>query len=213
MLASKNNKTKDYAKEAVAKKRHGLSKAEKIAIPIIIVIAVWAVYSALNPGTPAGSSSLSNSVTTSVSQSGLAPDFTLPVVGPNGLTGQTVTLSSFRGKVVLLEFMEPWCPLCQDMTSTLDGLYAQYGKGNVVFLSVAGPWDGATANDAASFIGKYGTSWIYVYDSSGTIFSEYGVNSTPTFYIIGTDGAVANSFIGEQSSDTLAGAISSAGGT
>ena len=213
MLASKNNKTKDYGKESLAKKRHGLSKAEKIAIPIIIVIAVWAVYSALNPGPGGGSSSLSNSVTTSVSQSGLAPDFTLPVVGPNGLTGQTVTLSSFRGKVVLLEFMEPWCPHCQDMTSTLDSLYTQYGKGNVVFLSVAGPWNGASANDAANFISHYGTSWIYVYDSSGTIFSEYGVNSTPTFYIIGTNGSVSNSFVGEQSSDTLAGAISSAGGT
>ncbi|MGA3108287.1 MAG: TlpA disulfide reductase family protein [Candidatus Bathyarchaeia archaeon] len=212
-MSSKNNKTKDFGKEAVAKKKHGLSKAEKIAIPIILVIAVWAVYSALNPGSPGGSSTLSNSVTTSVSQSGLAPDFTLPVVGPNGLTGQTVTLSSFRGKVVFLEFMEPWCPHCQNMTPILDGLYTQYGKGNVVFLTVAGPWNGATANDAANFIGKYGSSWIYVYDSSGTIFSEYGVNSTPTFYIIGTDGTVSTSLTGEQTSSTLAGAISAAGGT
>jgi len=211
-LASKSNKTKD-GKETFAKKGHGLSKAEKIAIPIILIIAVWAVYSVLNPGPSGGSSSLSNSVTTSVSQSGLAPDFTLPVVGPNGLTGQTVTLSSFRGKVVLLEFMEPWCPHCQDMAPILGGLYTQYGKGNVVFLSVAGPWDGATANDAANFIGKYGTGWIYVYDSSGTIFSEYGVNSTPTFYIIGTDGAVSTNLVGEQSSNTLAGALSAAGGT
>ena len=211
-MASKSNKTKDYGKETLAKKGHGLSKAEKIAIPIILIIAVWAVYSVLNPA-PSGSTSLSNSVTTSLSQSGLAPDFTLPVVGPNGLTGQTVTLSSFRGKVVLLEFMEPWCPHCQDMAPILGGLYTQYGKGNVVFLSVAGPWDGATANDAANFIGKYGTGWIYVYDSSGTIFSEYGVNSTPTFYIIGTDGAVSTNLVGEQSSNTLAGALSAAGGT
>ena len=124
-----------------------------------------------------------------------------------------MTLSSFRGKVVFLEFMEPWCPHCQNMAPILDGLYTQYGKGNVVFLTVAGPWNGATANDAANFIGKYGSSWIYVYDSSGTIFSEYGVNSTPTFYIIGTDGSVSTSLTGEQTSSTLAGAISSAGGT
>jgi len=212
-LSSKNNKIQNSGKETLAKKRHGLSKAEKIAIPIIIVIAVWAVYSALNPGPAGGSSSLSNSVTTSVSQAGLAPDFTLPVVGPNGLTGQTVTLSSFRGKVVLLEFMEPWCPHCQHMAPVLDGLYTEYGKGNVVFLTVAGPWNGATANDAANFIGQYGTGWIYVYDSSGTIFSNYGVNSTPTFYIIGTNGAVSSTFTGEQTSDALAGAISAAGGT
>jgi len=38
--------------------------------------------------------------------------------------------------------------------------------------SVARPWDGATALDAASFIRAYGTVWIYVYDSSGTVFGE-----------------------------------------
>jgi len=216
-LASKSNKAKD-GKGTVAKKGRGLSKAEKIAIPIIIVIAVWAVYSVLTPAPT--STSLSNSISTSVSQSGVAPDFTLPVVGPNGLTGQTVTLSSFRGKVVLLEFMEPWCEHCQHMAPVLGGLYAQYGKGNVLFLSVAGPWNGATANDAATFIspggygyGYGGPNWIYVYDSSGTIFSEYGVNSTPTFYIINPDGTVSTSLIGEQPSSALAGALSAAGGT
>lgn len=223
-MASKNSKTRDSGKETEAKKRHGLSKAEKIAIPLILVIATWVVYSyVIAPPTPGTSSTLTNSVTTSVSQSGLAPDFTLPVVCssptscPNnpstGLTGQTLTLSSFKGKVVLLEFMEPWCPHCQNMAPILDGLYNQYGKGNVVFLTVAGPWNGATAADAAGFVGKYSSGWIYVYDSSGTIFSEYGVNSTPTFYIIGTNGSVSTSLTGEQTSNTLAGAISSAGGT
>jgi cytochrome oxidase Cu insertion factor (SCO1/SenC/PrrC family) len=98
------------------------------------------------------------------------------------------------------------------MAPVLNSLYTQYSGGNVVFLTVVGPWNGATASDAANFMGQYGTSWIYVYDSSGTIFSNYGVNSTPTFYIIGPDGSVANTFTGEQSSHTLAGAISTAGG-
>jgi cytochrome c-type biogenesis protein len=212
LLASKNDKTKTYGKDVVAKKGRGLSKAEKVAIPIIIIIAIWAVYSALNPG-PGGTSTLTNSATTSLSQSGLAPDFTLPIVGPNGLTGQMLTLSSFRGKVVLLEFMEPWCPHCQHMAPLLDGLYAKYGTGNVVFVSVSGPWNGATAADAAGFITQYGTSWNYVYDSSGTIFNNYGVSSTPTFVIVAPDGTVSNVLTGEQTSDALASAITAAGGT
>jgi protein-disulfide isomerase len=114
---------------------------------------------------------------------------------------------------VLLEFMEPWCPHCQNMAPVLESLYSQYGKGNVVFISVAGPWDGASASDAAKFVSQYGSSWTYVYDSSGTIFSEYGVNSTPTFFVIGTDGSVAGTFTGEQTADTLGGALSAAGGT
>jgi thiol-disulfide isomerase/thioredoxin len=212
-MGSKNEKTRNYGKETVAKKGRGLSKAEKIAIPLILIIGAWVIYSFVYAPPQPNSTTLTNSVTTSISQAGLAPDFTLPVVGPNGLTGQTVSLSSFRGKVVLLEFMEPWCPHCQNMAPVMDGLYAHYGKGNVVFLTVAGPWNGATAGDAASFIGKYGTNWVYVYDSSGTIFSNYGVQSTPTFFVVAKDGTVTNMLRGEQTSDALSSAISAAGGT
>jgi thiol-disulfide isomerase/thioredoxin len=129
------------------------------------------------------------------------------------LTGNMLTLSAFKGKVVLLEFMEPWCPHCQNMASVLADLYSQYGQQNVVFISVAGPWNGATGADAMSFIGKYGGSWTFVYDSSGTIFSEYGVNSTPTFYVIAPNGSVSTSLVGEQGLSTLSSALTEAGAT
>jgi len=210
--SSKNAKVKGSSKASVAKKHRGLSRWEKIAIPIIIIVAAWSVYSFSQPA-PSGSTSLTNSVTASITQSGLAPDFTLPVVGPKGETGQTVTLSAFRGKVVLLEFMEPWCPHCQNMAPVLASLYSEYGKQNVVFITVAGPWNGASASDAASFISQYGSSWTYVYDSSGTIFSEYGVNSTPTFYVISPNGSVSSTFEGEESAGALSGALAAAGAT
>ncbi|OFX15057.1 hypothetical protein A3K71_06870 [archaeon RBG_16_50_20] len=191
-------------------KARGLSKSEKIAIPIILIIAVWAIYSFTQPLPTSTTLQVTYPSTGSVTQSGGAPDFTLPVVGPNGLTGETVSLSSFRGKVVLLEFMVPWCSHCQNMAPVLDSLYAQYGPANVVFISVAGPWNGATANDAAKFIQDYGTNWVYVYDSSGTVFSSYGVNSTPTFFIIGKSGSISSTYAGEQPLDTLSKAISAA---
>ena len=201
---SKSNKKTDQVKV----KRYRLSKTEKIAIPIIIIIAIWAAYS-FTQSSPTPTSSSLTVTYSSTSVSGSAPDFTLPIVTANGPNGQTVTLSSLRGKVVLLEFMEPWCPHCQHMASTLETLYAQYG-GNVVFISIAGPWNGATADDTANFIRTYGTTWTTVYDSSGIVFSNYGVQSTPTFFVIGKDGSVSSSFQGEQTSDTLAGALSAA---
>jgi len=212
-MASKGDKNKEHRKEAVAKKRKGLSTWEKVAIPLLIIIAVWSVYSfVLVPPPP--STSLTNVTLSTTVTSGLAPDFTLPVVGPNGLTGQTLTLSAFRGKIVLLEFMEPWCPHCQHMAPVMANLFAQYGKGNVVFISVAGAFSGATPSDVGAFINQYGTNWNYVYDSSGTIFSEYGVASFPTFFIIAQDGTVFNVCNqGEQCAGSLAGDLSAAGGT
>ena len=188
-----------------ASRKNALSRSEKIAIPIIILIAAWVVYSLFQPAVP-------TPPTTSTQTTGTlgAPDFTLPVVSSTGLTGQTVTLSSFRGKVVLLEFMEPWCPHCQDMAPVLERLYAQYGSNGVIILSISGPWQGATAQDTAQFIKNYGSSWSYAYDSSGSVMSEYGVNSTPTFMIIGKDGSLVGRYDGEQSYETLAAGLSAA---
>ena len=193
------------AKQNRKSDRVRLSKAEKIGIPIIIIIAIWIVYSATQPGI----STPTQIATTGTSQSG-APDFTLP----NVLTGQPVTLSSFRGKVVILEFMEPWCPHCQNMAPVFVNLYKEFGN-KVVFLSVAGPWIGpdgkpASAADAANFINKYGTPWTYVYDSSGTVMSsEYGVTATPTTFIIGKDGSILTSYQGEVAQDSLASYLNS----
>ncbi len=198
-------------KEAKAKSspRRGLSLGEKVAIPLILVLAIWGAYSFSQPS-HATSASQSSTMTTATTKVSVAPDFTLPIVGASGLNGQSLTLSSLRGKVVLLEFMEPWCPHCQNMAPTLENLNKAYGSQNVVFVSVAGPWQGATSGDTAKFIQTYGSSWTYLYDSSGTTVSAYGVTGTPTIFIIGKNGAVITSLQGEQPYDTLANLLSQA---
>ncbi len=184
-----------------SKKRNGkgISRGEMIVGLVIVVFAIWAVYSFSQPPQTSTTTTPTNTIA-----SGTAPDFTLSVVTASGLNGQRVSLSSFRGKVVLLEFMEPWCSHCQSMAPVLESLYQQYGAQNVVFLSVSGPWDGATANDAAKFIRDYHSSLMYVYDSSGTTFSAYGVTATPTFFIIDKNGQIATTYPGEVSAQTLA---------
>ena len=190
------------SKSKIANKQRGkgASHWEIVAGLVIVVLVIWGVYSFTQPSQPPQTST---STVQTTSGSG-APDFTLPVVGPNGLTGQKVSLSSFRGKVVLLEFMEPWCPHCQNMAPVLDTLYQQYGPQNVIFLSVAGPSSGATASDTAGFIRNYHSSWTYVYDSSGTTFGAFGVTGFPTFFIIDKDGRIATTYSGETPAATIA---------
>jgi thiol-disulfide isomerase/thioredoxin len=208
-LASRSGQRKET--KAKPSRGKGLSLSEKIAIPLILILAVWGIYSFSQPSHATGTSQSSVITTVTTKPSG-APDFTLPIVDANGLTGQRLTLSSLQGKVVLLEFMEPWCPHCQNMAPTLESLYKQYGSQNVVFISVSGPWQGATSDDAAKFIHNYGSSWTYLYDSSGTVMSAYGVTGTPTLFIIGKNGAVITSLQGEQTYDALASILSQASG-
>jgi len=177
---------------------------------VIILIAIWAVYSFAQSSTnPSQPSQVTSTVISSSSNS--IPDFTLPEVGPNGLTGQSVTFSSFHGRVILLEFMESNCPHCEHMAPILSALYSQYGN-NVVFISIVGPWNGVTLQDTENFIRAYGVTWTTVYDSSGIVFSNYGIQATPTFFIISRDGLVSSTFQGEQTLNTMTGAISAAMG-
>jgi thiol-disulfide isomerase/thioredoxin len=210
-VSTKEAKDKRKVKDTIQKKR-GFSKAEKIAVPIIIILAIWGAYSLSQPAVPSQVRS-----TTKVTSGGAPSDFTLPAVGPNGLTGQSISLSSFRGKVVVIEFMEPWCVHCQGIAPDLERLYRQYGQQNVVFISVAGPWSGpdgrnTNPNDVANFIKNYGTSWSYVFDASGVVMNTYGVTSTPTFVIIGKNGSIFTSIEGgsEQQYNALVSAISQA---
>lgn len=131
-------------------------------------------------------------------------DFSLPIVGENGLTGQTLTLSDLRGRVIVLEFIETWCPHCQRMAPIMERLYQKYSD-QVVFVSVAG--SDLEPGNIASFIGAYKSSLTYVHDSSGAVFDLYGVESVPTFFIISSGGKVAATYRGETSYKTLAATI------
>jgi thiol-disulfide isomerase/thioredoxin len=63
-----------------------------------------------------------------------APDFTLqPVHG-----GDPVTLASFRGKTVLLDFWATWCFPCRDLEPSIAGMAAKGKDKGLVVLGIAG---------------------------------------------------------------------------
>jgi len=150
--------------------------------------------------------SVATTVTATLQPMGMG-DFTLPVVDSKGLTGQTLTLSNLRGKIIVLEFMEPWCPHCQNMAPIMEALHKQYADKNVVFLEVAGPWSGANPQDVAQYITQFKSNLTYVYDS-GDVFKKYAVTGTTTFFILTKNGAIAANYVGETTNETLATTIS-----
>jgi thiol-disulfide isomerase/thioredoxin len=137
----------------------------------------------------------------------IAPDFTLSVVTATGLTDQNITLSSFRGRVVFLEFMVSSCPVCQQMAPSLEYLSQKYQGQDVVFLSVAGTLNGGTAKSTADFIREYQSTWTYVLDADRSVFLEYRVGATPTFLIIDRSGEILSRLQGTISTDALSSAI------
>jgi thiol-disulfide isomerase/thioredoxin len=137
----------------------------------------------------------------------IAPDFTLHVVAPTGLSDQSVTLSSLRGKVVVLEFMASWCHVCQQMASPLEYLNVEYQGQDVVFLSVATSQNGATPESTAEFIKQYNSTWTYVFDTDNSVFSTYKIEATPTILILDRSGTILSRTQGLVATAALSDAI------
>jgi thiol-disulfide isomerase/thioredoxin len=177
------------------------SRGKSIFVFVAIVIIVLAVLGYVLSQPPQQPGTVAD----------IAPDFTLHVVSATGLSNQSVTLSSLRGKVVVLEFMVSWCPICQQMAPSVEYLYQKYSGQDVVFLSVAGTISGpegtATAESTAEFIKQYKTTWTYVLDTGSSVFATYKINATPTFLILDKSGVILAKFQGIVATAALSDAI------
>jgi peroxiredoxin len=132
-----------------------------------------------------------------------APGFTLKTP-----QGASVSLSQFRGKVVLLEFFATWCPHCNAEAPHLDRIYASLPKSRYAFLAVNG--DGETAPSVFAFHRYYGMRYPALLDpssqpgsfsqagASGPVSRAYGLQAFPTFYIIDARGRIFWRSDGEQ---------------
>jgi cytochrome oxidase Cu insertion factor (SCO1/SenC/PrrC family) len=118
---------------------------------------------------------------------------TLPEVGsvaPNfglqNLAGKAVQLSSFRGKVVLINFWATWCGPCRAEMPLLERLYRR-AAGQVVVLGVD---QEESAGDVRSFVHSAGVTYPIVLDTDGTVAFRYQIIGTPTTYFVDRFGVI-----------------------
>ena len=178
------SRTRKGKPSEMKQKKGGGKRTLLFLVPLILVVAVLGYVVTLPPRP------------VSLGPGDIAPDFELQVVGPSGLTGETVKLSSFRGRVVFLEFMESWCSNCRWIAPAVETIRQDYEARGVVFISVAGTHNGASAESTAAFIREYQTRWTYGLDSDNRVFARYNIEGTPTFYIIDSNGVIVSTFKG-----------------
>ena len=119
-----------------------------------------------------------------------APDFTL-----NDINGKPLTLSSLRGKYVVLDFWGSWCIWCIKGMPKMKEYYAKYA-GKLEIL-------GIDCNDSEekwkAAVAEHQLPWLHVYnnDESG-LLEKYGIEGFPTKVVIDPEGHVANVVVGED---------------
>lgn len=117
-----------------------------------------------------------------------APDFTVKDAD------RSVTLSQFRGKIVVLNFWATWCPPCVDEMPSLVKLQQKLKDKGVVVLGVSVDEDGAAYNQ---FLKDHGIDFLTVRDPSQKSNDLYGTFKFPETYIIDRKGMMRRKFIGE----------------
>ncbi len=114
----------------------------------------------------------------------IAPDFTLP-----SIDGSEVSLSSFRGKVVLLDFWASWCQPCRNNNKGLVETYNKFASKGLEIISISvdtklDAWREAVAAD--------GLKGQLLIDSANIVAATYCVRNIPHGLLIDSDGVIVS---------------------
>jgi thiol-disulfide isomerase/thioredoxin len=117
-----------------------------------------------------------------------APDFTLPQ-----LDGNDLRLSSYRGKVVLLDFWATWCDPCREEIPHLVELQQRYGDRGLQIIGVSMD---DSADPVRPFYQEFHMNYPVVMGTAQTGALYGGVLGLPIAFLIGRDGKVNAKHIG-----------------
>lgn len=124
----------------------------------------------------------------------VAPDFSLP-----DSLGKIISLASFRGKLVLVDFWASWCSPCRAENPSFVAIFKEFHKKGFQMLGVSldehrDKWLKAISDDKLA--------WNHVSDLKGWKCAAgklYGINSIPSNVLIAPDGKIiARNVFGDE---------------
>jgi thiol-disulfide isomerase/thioredoxin len=124
-----------------------------------------------------------------------ASDFTL-----QDMSGKSVRLSDYKGRVVLLEFWATWCAPCRMSAPGLEKLHKAYKDKGLVVLAISvdqGGWDGVK-----SFISEFGITYT-VLKGTDDVSSDYQVRSIPMLLVLNKEGKITKRYLGYGGDEDL----------
>ncbi len=133
---------------------------------------------------------------------GNAPDFTLTTP-----EGSSLTLSSYKGLVIILDFWATWCPPCREEIPDFVQLYAQYKDQGLVIVGVSLDSDGSSA--VQPFVNAQGINYPIVlgYGEKDLMDRYGGITGIPTTFVIDQKGDIVEKYVGYRSKDVFEGKI------
>ena len=132
--------------------------------------------------------------------SGNAPAFTLP-----DLTGRSVSLADFKGKVVVLDFWATWCPPCRKEIPDFISIQNEYGSKGVQVVGIALD----ELPKVRAFVQSNGMNYPVLMGNDAITAQYGGIEGIPTTFIIDRNGKIVERFEGFRPRETFVAAIKS----
>jgi thiol-disulfide isomerase/thioredoxin len=119
---------------------------------------------------------------------GAAPDFTLPTV-----EGRSLSLSSLRGKPVIINFWATWCAPCRDEMPLIQQAAARYASSGLTVLAIDVQEGEALVQP---FVEEFGLTFPVLLDKTGEVVSRYRVRGIPTTVFVDREGIIRSVYLG-----------------
>jgi len=125
-----------------------------------------------------------------------APDFTLKRLD----NGETVSLTQFKGRPLVLNFWSTWCGPCKMEHPVLSWGAREFGS-QVQFLGIVNE---DTKGNAEAYVRENGSSYPQLLDTEGLIGVDYGIAGVPETYFVDAQGIIREKYAMPIDPQTLA---------
>jgi cytochrome c biogenesis protein CcmG/thiol:disulfide interchange protein DsbE len=163
-------------------------------VPLVALAGVLALVALLAYGVASKREDTSIDTQLAAGKRPAAPAVSLPKLDGGG----SVPLSSYRGKVVVLNFWASWCDPCKDEAPVLNEIARRYdGRAEVI---------GVDTRDVAGlgrdFAKRYGLTFPLLHDD-GSQYRRWGLTGLPETFVIDREGRVVHHFIQQLTGSEL----------
>ena len=112
------------------------------------------------------------------------------------LNGNQITLSDYRGKVVLLNFWATWCAPCRVEMPAMETLYQDLQKEGLEVLAISIDPQGIVVT--RPFQEAMGLTFPILHDSEYRVGAAYGARTLPMTYLIDREGLIRQRIFGAR---------------
>ena len=113
---------------------------------------------------------------------------TPPMIEGTSLKGDSLSLNTFKGKYLLVDFWATWCRACRIENPKFKTLYDQYDQAKFDIISISSDeeatvWKKSIQQDGVEV-------WHHLQDQEEVFFQLYGVSSLPQNIVLNSEGLV-----------------------